>query len=145
MKEFFVTTITKPPEVILNKFFCLSVCFLFSLRILVALTTIIYIRATSILSFHAVKGKRLESTSLPKNGGEYFPHPQIFRQPCCYQGGPNSTHFWLWRFGIDLVSAWGNFFYHVKPQNGKKYPFAYIKTSWVYYFHFSSFLGEKTF
>ena len=29
MKELFLTTITKPPEVILNKFFCLSVYFLF--------------------------------------------------------------------------------------------------------------------
>ena len=26
MKELFLTTITKPPEVIVNKFFCLYVC-----------------------------------------------------------------------------------------------------------------------
>ena len=35
MKELFLTTIQKPPEVIVNKFFCLCVCvwFLFAVKV----------------------------------------------------------------------------------------------------------------
>ena len=81
MKELFLNTITKPPEVIVNKFFCLCVCFF-------------------LIVFYEVRGKRLEPTQIlfkwrSTFNGQNNPVYNIYSRKII-----GATYIYLYRFWI---------------------------------------------